>query len=154
MTIRYLLVLTCSVLLIGCASGDVDVEAERASLLATDAAWSNSAGDLEAFLSYFTDDARFLAPDGPQATGSEEIRESFTALATLPGFTLTWRANFADVASSGDLGYTVGTFELMVDGPDGAPATRTGTYATIWRKQSDGEWRVVADIPNFDSPAG
>ena len=148
------LILACSVLLVGCAPGDVDVEAERASLLATDAAWSNAAGDLDAFLEFFADDARFLAPDGPQATGSEQIRESFTALATLPGFTLTWSANFADVAGSGDLGYTVGTFELTVDGPDGGPATRTGAYATIWRKQSDDEWRVVADIPNFDGPAG
>lgn len=43
---------------------------------------------------------------------------------------------------------------MTVDGPDGSPATRTGAYTTVWKKQNDGQWKVVADIPNFDSPAG
>ena len=115
---------------------------------------SDTVGDLDAFMAFFAEDARFLPPDGPQANGRDEIRQSFAELAALPGFSLTWSANFSDVSSSGDLGYSVGTFEMTADGPDGNPATRTGTYATVWKKQNDGQWKVVSDIPNFDSPAG
>lgn len=151
---KYILIATLLALSVGCTQGTVDVEAERSSILAADQTWSDTVGDLEAFIAFFADDARFLPPDGPQANGRDEIRQSFDALAALPGFSLSWNANFADVSSGGDLGYTVGTFEMTVDGPDGRPATRTGTYTTVWKKQGDGQWKVVSDIPNFDSPAG
>ena len=154
---KYLLVASLLVLSVGCerlAPVVVDVGAERTAILAADQAWSDAVGDLEVFMTFFAEDARFLPPDGPQANGHDEIRQSFADLGALPGFSLTWNANFSDVSSSGDLGYSVGTFEMTVDGPDGDPATRTGTYATVWKKQNDGQWKVVSDIPNFDSPAG
>ncbi len=153
---KYFLIATLLVLSVGCEGltpEAVDVDAERAAILAADQAWSDTVGDLEVFVSFFADDARFLPPDGPQANGRDEIQQSFSALAALPGFSLSWGANFSDVSSSGDLGYSVGTFEMTVDGPDGDPATRTGTYTTVWKKQNDGQWKVVSDIPNFDSPA-
>jgi len=34
--------------------------------------------------------------------------------------------------------------------PDGTPMTDHGKYATIWRKQTDGSWKVVVDIFNSD----
>ncbi len=156
METKYFLIATLLILSVGCEEftpGTVDVDAGRAAILAADQAWSETGGDLEAFISFFAEDARFLPPDGPQANGRDEIRQSFSALAALPGFSLSWSANFSDVSSSGDLGYSVGTFEMTVDGPDGRPATRTGTYTTVWKKQNDGQWKVVSDIPNFDSPA-
>ena len=154
---EYFLVATLLVLSVGCegpAPVAVDMVAERTAILAADEAWSETAGDLDAFVEFFAVDARFLPPDAPQANGHDEIRESLSALGALPGFSLGWSANFADVSSSGDLGYSVGTFEMTIDGPDGRPATRTGTYTTVWKKQNDGQWKVISDVPNFDSPAG
>ena len=153
----YYLIASLLVVSAGCdvrTPGAVDSSAEKIAILEADQAWSSTVGDLDAFMLFFADDARFLPPDGPQANGRDEIRQSFAELAALPGFSLTWSANFSDVSSSGDLGYSVGTFEMTVDGPDGDPAIRTGTYATVWKKQNDGQWKVVSDIPNFDSPAG
>lgn len=154
---KYFLMASFLVLSVGCEKFTpeaVDVDTEKAAVLAADQAWSNTVGDLDTFMSFFAEDARFLPPDGPQATGRDEIRQSFSALAALPGFSLTWSANFSDVSGGGDLGYSVGTFEMIVDGPGGSPAARTGTYTTVWKKQNDGQWKVVSDIPNFDSPAG
>ncbi len=154
---KYFLIASLLVLSVGCerlTPAAVDVGAERTAILEADQAWSDTVGDLDAFMSFFAEDARFLPPDGPQANGRDEIRQSFAELAALPGFSLTWSANFSDVSSSGDLGYSVGTFEMTIDGPDGDPATRTGTYATVWKKQNDGLWKVVSDLPNFDSRAG
>jgi ketosteroid isomerase-like protein len=31
-----------------------------------------------------------------------------------------------------------------------APATQTGAYVVIWRKQSDNSWKVVVDAPISD----
>lgn len=131
----------------------VDLEAERAAILEADRAFSESTESVEGFVSCFAPGARLLAPDGPQANGVAAIQEAYSELAGLPGFSLSWQANFAEVASSGDLGYSVGTFVMSMDGPDGNPVTRTGKYGTVWAKQEDGEWKVVLDAPNFDRPA-
>jgi ketosteroid isomerase-like protein len=34
-----------------------------------------------------------------------------------------------------------------MDGPDG-PISIDGKYMTVWKKQSDGTWRVAADMFN------
>lgn len=130
----------------------VDLEAARAAILEADRAFSESAGSVGGFVSFFAPEARLLTPDGPQANGVAAIQEAYSELASLPGFSLSWQANFAEVATSGDLGFSVGTFVMNMDGPDGNPVTRTGKYGTVWAKQDDGEWRVVLDAPNFDSP--
>jgi ketosteroid isomerase-like protein len=56
---------------------------------------------------------------------------------------LAWEPVFADIALSGDLGYTTGPWEFREHG-DGPSAF--GEFVTIWNKQSSGEWRVVIDI--------
>ena len=38
------------------------------------------------------------------------------------------------------------------NGPKGKPVADRGKYVTIWRKQPDGKWKVVADILNSDLP--
>ena len=131
----------------------VDLEAARAEILDADRAFSEAAANVEGFTSFFAPDARLLAPDGPQADGVAAIGEAYSELSSLPGFSLSWQANYAEVASSGDLGYSVGTFVMNMDGPDGSPITRTGKYGTVWKKQDDGQWKVIMDAPNFDSPA-
>lgn len=59
---------------------------------------------------------------------------------TLEAGTLAW----APIASgrAGDLGFTVGKATLTAARP---PASRRTTYATIWRRQADGSWRVLFD---------
>jgi ketosteroid isomerase-like protein len=59
-----------------------------------------------------------------------------------------------DVGSGGDLGYTLGRYELRFTGPDGAMQTSTGAYLTVWRRGPDGAWKVVLDQGTPDpSPA-
>jgi len=56
------------------------------------------------------------------------------------------------VSQAGDLGYSIGTLEFTVDDTEGNPVTRNGKYTTVWRKQEDGQWKVVSDTFNFNSP--
>ena len=84
--------------------------------------------------------------------GKDDIEKIASQPFSAPGFSLTWSATTADVSSAGDLGYSIGTFELTTNDPEGNPVTRKGKYTTVWRKQADGQWKVVSDTPNFDSP--
>ena len=55
---------------------------------------------------------------------------------------LTWYPVLADVAQSGDLGYTTGPWTLLQnDRPQSS-----GEYVTVWRKQPDGQWKFVVDM--------
>ena len=151
---QYSLITTLLVLSLGCvgpAPEAVDLDAARNAIMAADKVWSETVGDLEATMSFFAEDARFLPPDAPQANGRAEIEQNMSAMMVVPGFSLNWSANFSDVSGSGDLGYSIGIFEMTVDGPDGTPITRNGKYTTAWKKQEDGKWKAVSDMFNFDS---
>jgi uncharacterized protein (TIGR02246 family) len=120
--------------------------------MSADQAWSQTTADTEKFVSYFTDNATFLAPDGPIVEGKEAIRGVTTQMFSTPGFHLAWKANKAEVAASGDMGYTVGTYQLTVNNPEGQPTTTDGKYVTIWQKQPDGQWKVIVDAPSSTAP--
>ena len=57
---------------------------------------------------------------------------------------LSWQPVYADIAASGDFGYTTGPFEVRPRATEAAAAF--GQYTSIWRKTSTGEWKVVADV--------
>ena len=149
-----LLVLAAPVLA-GCAQQPepIDLDAARAALMEADRAWSETPPSADAFTTFTAEGAHFLNPDASLAVGKEQIHESISQLFSTPGLVVKWRASSAEVSSSGDLGYTLGTLEITVSDPEGNSVARQGKYVTIWRKQADGSWKVVADAPNFNSPA-
>jgi len=128
----------------------VNTESEREELMAIDKAWSETVDDVDAFLSYIADGAHFM-PDGAPLAEGDAIRTTWEGLTSLPGFGLSWQATSADVGASGDIGYTIGTFELAVE-QDGTTMLTQGKYATIWKKQADASWKVQVDIFNADGP--
>ena len=126
----------------------IDLESERDALMAVDKAWSESIDDTDAFLSFFADGAHFMPFGAPLAQG-DAIRPTWEGLISMPGFGLEWQATGAEVAASGDIGYTIGRFELTAE-QDGTTMLTVGKYVTIWHKQADGTWKVQVDIFNTD----
>ena len=137
----------------GCAA-KVDVEAERSALLDTDTALSEAkaANDVERVFSYYAADASIFPPNATNVTGKEAIRPFLSQLFTIPGFALSWQPKKAEVSRAVDLGYTLGTYELTMNDPEGNPVSDRGKYVTVWKKQADGTWKVVATIWNSDQP--
>jgi ketosteroid isomerase-like protein len=135
----------------GCAK-KVDLEAERAALLKTDADWAAAvaSNNAEAFASFFAEDAIVQAPHLPQMNGIEAVRQWIDTSMSFPGFAVTWTATSAEVAASGEMGYTYGNFTFHITMPDGSPLDDYGKYATIWKKQADGSWKVAVDSFNSD----
>ena len=138
-------------LVAGCAS-PVNIEQERNGLMEQDRAWSQTTTDLEKFLTYYTPDASVYLPGMPIATGPAAIREAFTKLTSIPGFSLRWTATKAEVSASGDLGYTSGSYEMTMNDAGGKPMMEKGKYITVWQKQPDGQWKAREDIANADAP--
>ena len=82
------------------------------------------------------------------------IGKSFAAFFALPNFKISWQAKRADVAKSGELGYTSGTYQFSFVDPSGKTISDNGKYVTVWKKQMDGSWKVLLDIFNTDLPPG
>jgi len=129
------------------AAPGADLKMEKAALIRTDVEFSEAAqriGVGEAFVLYADPDATMLPAGQNAVTGRDRIRGQF---ADFPrGATLAWKPFRAEVARSGDLGYTLGTYESRGSGPDGKPVTRYGKYCSVWKKQPDGSWKWVVDV--------
>ena len=135
----------------------VDLEAERASLMEADRAWfeaySTSDSPLDTLVALMVADVYVLPPDAPMARDKEESRAVFAELEAMPEFSLTWSPSTADVGGAGDLGYTIGTYHMGFQDPEGNPLEIDGKYLTVWKKQPDGTWKVAADMFNADGAA-
>lgn len=59
---------------------------------------------------------------------------------------VVWKTVKVDVASSGDLGYSYGTYESRAKPSDEKPSEQ-GNYARVWKRVGD-VWRVVLDVTN------
>ena len=136
----YVLLLAASV---SCAT--VNVEQEQTALMTVDREWSQTTKDLDKFMSYFASDATVYATGAPAVTGTDGIRKAVGEMLTAPGMSLSWTASKAVVSAGGDLGYTVGAYEMASPG-----GTEKGKYVTNWKKV-DGTWKVVEDIFNSDA---
>jgi ketosteroid isomerase-like protein len=93
----------------------------------------------------------FMAPNAVDLTaeplvGLDQIRASMTKQFKLPGMKMRWAPIKAEFLDSGDVGYTVGRYEVSYLDDDGKPTGRRGSYLTTWQKQKDGSWKVVSDI--------
>jgi ketosteroid isomerase-like protein len=111
------------------------------------AAEKGSAG----YMSYYADEAVEVPNGYPAIQGKVEIAKTMGFLDDKNN-RLTWTPVGADISSSGDLGYTWGTYEFHSKDKSGNPVTDYGKYTSIWKRQKDGSWKVVLDMGN-SSPA-
>ncbi len=68
----------------------------------------------------------------------------------LPGPGLSWQTSSVEVARSGDLAYETGTYDFVSTDKKGKSNDEKGKFVVVWKKQSDGSWKVVVDIDNPD----
>ncbi|MGD8329158.1 MAG: DUF4440 domain-containing protein [Acidobacteriota bacterium] len=111
-------------------------------------------GGSRAWAAWFAEDGATIQPGIGEVRGRARILELMAALDD-PDVSLRWEPDRADIAASGDLGWTTGHYVSESPGPDGTPQRSEGLYVTIWRRQADGSWKVVMDLGNpLAAPAG
>lgn len=127
----------------------------EAAIRAADQGWERVFGakDLKASVMFCAPDASFMAPNAPIAMGRDAIGKAFAGFFALPEIKLTWHPTKVEVSRSGELGYSTGVYEMSFKDPSGKTASDHGKYVTLWRKQSDGSWKVIYDIFNSDVSA-
>lgn len=134
----------------------IDTSFERRRLLERDAAWAAAAlegRDVERILSYWTDDAVVLPPGLLPVIGKAALRHYVQASMQIPGFQISWKSTDAIFSPDRNLAYMFSQNAVTMNGPDGKPATTKGRAVTIWRRESDGEWRCAVDIWNAEPAA-
>ncbi len=154
---RYLLVCLTPVLLLLLAFSPVALSQKDGlspalrSLVESERAFARTSvekGVRDSFFEFFAEDGINFTPH-PTNT-RESIRKSQPP-ATRPPITLNWEPAFADISQAGDLGYTTGPYWVTDQSPQKRP-TRHGVYFSIWKKQADGNWKVVVDA-GIQTPA-
>lgn len=58
---------------------------------------------------------------------------------------LTWQPTFSEIAISEELGYTLGNFQVHNLTAEDKPLSY-GSFFTLWKKQTDGNWKVAVDF--------
>jgi ketosteroid isomerase-like protein len=101
----------------------------------------------DGYMSYYAEDA-IEAPNGHDAIhGKANIAKTMDFLNDKNN-QLTWTPVDAGISISGDLGWTSGTYEFRSKDKDGKVRVEHGKYTSIWKKQPDGNWKVVLDMGN------
>lgn len=139
-----LVILIISVSLTGCPTSQINKEAAwKNEILKTDKDFSEASkknGMKKAFIEYMDDDGILLRPNHKPIIGANAI-EYLTEINDST-YTLIWEPSSAQVAASGDLGYSYGIYNLQLH-----DTTLQGTYVSIW-KQKNGKWKFVLDTGN------
>ena len=127
--------------------------ADEAAIKDLDAQWSKSAGtrNVDTTVAFYTDDASLLPPNAPVAADKQSIRAVWTDLLG-PDNSLSWLSTKVEVARSGDLAYSTGSYQMTEKGAQGKFNEDHGKFLEVWKKQPDGKWKVVADVYNSDFP--
>jgi uncharacterized protein (TIGR02246 family) len=133
---------------------NADRDAEERTVRDLDAEWAKAAAakNVDQVMSFYAEDGAIFVPNEPVAMGKPAVRVEWTKLTSNPGFALTFSPSRVDVSKAGDLAYEYGVYTLMLSGGDGKPINDRGKYVVVWKKQSDGKWKVEADIFNSDLP--
>lgn len=129
-----------------------DAGIAKQAIQADEAKWNQQfkAKDTEGLADHYTDDAYFVAP-GVTADGSTAIRQVYANASVDPAFQVQFASDRIDVGNSGDMAYARGKFtEKYTDKKTGKVMSGSGTYITVYKKQTDGSWKVVEDIAAAD----
>jgi uncharacterized protein (TIGR02246 family) len=122
---------------------DVEVQANKG--------WA--AKNIDAIANFYADDAVLMTPGAESIQGKDAIRNGLKEMIADPALSLTFEASRTDVAKSGDLGYTQGSYKMTVTDPATHKVINDhGNYVTTFRKQADGSWKAVADIATSAVP--
>ena len=101
---------------------------------------------VEGWVSWFDTAGVQVEPGGTMPRGHDAIRAHMTKTFGDTASVLTWRPTAAEVSADGTMAYTIGEYDFYVRGKDSARTASSGRYLTVWRRQADSSWKVLADI--------
>ena len=151
--VGFLLLATCS-----CAFAQQQNKNESAALLAamTEArkaidkgnaqwieAWDKADASLIAGL--FASDGVLLGRNGKFFKGPQQVLERQKTVMEAAGQGVKSTVTTVDLWLDSDTAYGTGKYSYKFQ-EKGQPVTEDGRYVTVWRRQSDGSWKIIMDM--------
>jgi len=93
--------------------------------------------DLARFTSFLSSEAVFMA-NGQPTRGPKDVSDKWKRFFEGPQAPFSWAPEFVEVLESGKLALSSGP----VRDPSGK---RVGTFNSVWRREPDGQWKIVFD---------
>jgi len=121
------------------SGNSASVSDPAARVRATEQAFAKTMADrkLDAFANYVAEEGVFFGRKGVQR-GRAAVVDAWKPFFEGEKAPFSWKPETVEVLASGSLALSSGP---VLD-PQG---NRIGTFSTIWRKEADGNWRVVFD---------
>lgn len=141
---RCILLISCGV---ACHPNESKSDEWKQEIMEVEAAFSKMSleeGIPVAFLHFSAEDV-VLMRNNSLIIGKEALRARYSDLNPTPGTSLTWKPDFVDVSSSGDMAYTYGQYVYSQTDSLGNVRSDTGVFHTVWKRQADGSWKFVWD---------
>ncbi len=110
-----------------------------------------NAGELERLVAAYAEDAVYMPPHHAAVHGRDAIREYLKGPMQHGVTNLTYEVTY--IKRSGGLAYDVGRYSMSIP-QDGGLRQDRGKYLTVWKRQPDGHWKIVADSFSSDLAPG
>ena len=103
-----------------------------------------NARDLDALTSLYSDDACLSPAAGDTACGLSQVRTLLASYCAMkPVIQLTTR----NIIAAGDTALLMSDWRMTAIAPDGSAVESAGTSVEVARRQADGSWRYLIDLP-------
>jgi len=113
------------------------------------------AGDLQRAGAIFADDLVDMSAGGPTRTGATAKEHFLARVAKVHAkFKPSLAINIAEICVDGDFAYQRGDLVVTREPKNGGPISYVRQrYLEIWRRESDGNWRICVEMDNSADPA-
>jgi ketosteroid isomerase-like protein len=140
-------------ILAGCQRGAEESDVDALNRLQKQVDSAIIAGDTERYLTFITDDAVLMPPNGPPVTGREAIGSWNRSMSSQ--FRIQDYASRDDeIVVAGDWAFRRATADwTLTRTAGGAPIRDVVKFIIIYRRQADGSWKVARDIWSSNTPA-
>jgi ketosteroid isomerase-like protein len=135
---KSLAVLVAAVVLVGCAPSWAQADV-RLEVLAAERAFAQTMDDRdhETFASFIAEEAIFFGPAEP-LRGKQQVVEGWAPFFDGADAPFSWEPQTVEVLASGTLALSSGPVRNKA-------GEAVAQFTSIWRRESDGAWRVVFD---------
>lgn len=106
-------------------------------------AWDKADASLIAGL--FAPDGVLLGRNGKIFKGPQQVLERQKTVMEAAGKGVKSTVTTVDLWLDGDTAYETGRYSYKYQERE-KPVTEEGRYVTIWKKQSDGSWKIIMDM--------
>ena len=108
-----------------------------------------NAGELDAVVAAYAEDAVYLPPHHQAVHGRDAIREYLTAPLSHGVSDLAFEVTY--IKQQGPVAWDVGTYRMTVPQADGAKKEDHGKYLSVWKRVGK-NWLLAADAWSSDLP--